>query len=740
MIVTIWNLNDNLSTKWNTDVQFAVILESTRENGFVNKLRVKNISQEAAYFFAKVIETVVGLVFVGTISALFKAIYLRRARNIAGVSVISPSKGTKDQTCLTNRQLGLLGIRPKVEQVMSETSKKPPKSKSHLPSVSSDALVPLHPPVASSNRASRIGTDKSSSSSGNKLRSLSTPSKSPVSPSSLYLVPGPTSQLPPVQTSPGMDPLALTPWSNKGGSFTKEITTEEKLERFLADVNEKITESAGKLATPPPTINGFGITSPSTIASSGNASGATRSTPLRSVRMSPGSQKFSTPLKRERWRDRLRQWFSLVLLNPLVSKIETSHNQVMQAAAKLGISITISQVGSDLPTTGTPATVSPIDRTKEWQPTFTLDEDGLLHQLRATLVQALDVSLPKLSNIQQSPQQNPMIPIMQECVDAITEHQRLHALMKGEWVKGLLPQSSVREDYTVQRIRGQTFYSIQHHTPQACCKSHHLSDSPPGLRVALLHPNIVGAQLARTNVRMCGRGAWSKVQSPGLCSAGCSGCGHYPKIVLPNVPLVYAILPWLAHLWNFTELADGTCLKNYEYLGNGEVYDKRNKKWTLELPTDSHLLLYLFCAFLEHPKWTLHIDPTSFIGAQSTKNPLFLGVLPPKERFPEKYIAVTSGVPSTLHPGASILVVGRQSPPIFALYWDKKLQFSLQTHKVSFSSNIWIFVFQGRTALWDSILILCHRIKYGYGGIIRGMHLGSSALCILPVLDSESED
>lgn len=631
---------------------FAFLGFISRENGFVNKLRVKNISQEAAYFFAKVIETVVGLVFVGTISALFKAIYLRRARNIAGVSVISPSKGTKDQTCLTNRQLGLLGIRPKVEQVMSETSKKPPKSKSHLPSVSSDALVPLHPPVASSNRASRIGTDKSSSSSGNKLRSLSTPSKSPVSPSSLYLVPGPTSQLPPVQTSPGMDPLALTPWSNKGGSFTKEITTEEKLERFLADVNEKITESAGKLATPPPTINGFGITSPSTIASSGNASGATRSTPLRSVRMSPGSQKFSTPPKKgegelpppmsmeeaieafdhlgiypqiEQWRDRLRQWFSLVLLNPLVSKIETSHNQVMQAAAKLGISITISQVGSDLPTTGTPATVSPIDRTKEWQPTFTLDEDGLLHQLRATLVQALDVSLPKLSNIQQSPQQNPMIPIMQECVDAITEHQRLHALMKGEWVKGLLPQSSVREDYTVQRIR---------------------------------------------------------------------------------------------------ELADGTCLKNYEYLGNGEVYDKRNKKWTLELPTDSHLLLYLFCAFLEHPKWTLHIDPTSFIGAQSTKNPLFLGVLPPKERFPEKYIAVTSGVPSTLHPGASILVVGRQSPPIFALYWDKKLQFSLQ----------------GRTALWDSILILCHRIKYGYGGIIRGMHLGSSALCILPVLDSESED
>lgn len=132
----------------------------------------------------------------------------------------------------------------------------------------------------------------------------------------------------------------------------------------------------------------------------------------------------------------------------------------------------------------------------------------------------------------------------------------------------------------------------------------------------------------------------------------------------------------------FAELAEGTCLKNYEYLGNGEVYDKVNKKWTLELPTDSHLLLYLFCAFLEHPKWMLHVDPSSYATAQSGKNPLFLGFLPPKERFSEQYLAVVSSVPSVIHPGASVLVVGKQSPPIFALYWDKKLQFSLQVCSV----------------------------------------------------------
>lgn len=132
-------------------------------------------------------------------------------------------------------------------------------------------------------------------------------------------------------------------------------------------------------------------------------------------------------------------------------------------------------------------------------------------------------------------------------------------------------------------------------------------------------------------------------------------------------------------------------MKNYEYLGSGEVYEKVNKKWSLEFPTDSHLLLYLFCAFLEYPKWMLHVDPTAYAGAQSSKNPLFLGVLPPKERFPEKYIAIVSGVPSVLHPGACVLAFGKQSPPVCALYWEKKHQFSLQVSKVSLGTNLLVF-------------------------------------------------
>lgn len=60
-------------------------------------------------------------------------------------------------------------------------------------------------------------------------------------------------------------------------------------------------------------------------------------------------------------------------------------------------------------------------------------------------------------NFQQAPQHAVPLPILREGMDAIMEHQRLHALMKGEWGKGLLPQSSVRADYTVQRIRGKCF-------------------------------------------------------------------------------------------------------------------------------------------------------------------------------------------------------------------------------------------------------------------------------------------
>ncbi|XP_057526883.1 uncharacterized protein LOC130806012 isoform X2 [Amaranthus tricolor] len=594
----------------------------------------------------KLAKIVAVLAFMGSSAALIKAITLTRAKTGAGVVVTTSSSGTKIETCLSDRQLHLLGLK-KSDKVVLEASGKPPVSKSRAPTTPLDPLYPLHQQATSSSRPSRVGSEKSCAAAKSKVF---VPSKSSNSPTSHAVSPI-SPQLSSSKTSNGLDQLVSTPWSKKRASPAKEILTEDELEHFLADMDKEITETAEKLTTPP-TRTGFSISSPSTISGSANTSGTTRTTPLRPVRMSPSSQKFKTPPKKgesdiptpmsmeesiealeylgiypqiEEWRDRLRQWFSSVLLCPLLSKIENSHNKVMQAAAKLGISVTVTSVGSNASDTGA-FSMSSVDRAKEWQSALSQDEDGLLHQLRAYLVQALDAATQQssLANQQQSLQQSSYLPIIQECVDAITEHQKLLALTKGELIKGLLPQSSIPAEYTVRRIK---------------------------------------------------------------------------------------------------ELAEGTCLKNYEYKQKEEASDKAKNKWTLELPSDSHLLLYLFCAFLEYPKWMLHVDP-SYSGALSSKNPLFLGVLPPKERFPEKYIAVLSVVPSTLHPGASVLVIGRQSPPVFVMYWDKKLQFCLQ----------------GRTALWDSVLLLCHRIKASYGGLVRGIHLSSTALSIQPLLESVEDD
>ncbi|XP_078446830.1 cytochrome B561, amino-terminal protein isoform X2 [Wolffia australiana] len=535
-----------------------------REDRPLDKLQALSLSDGAARRIGKIIKILIALVFASSFSALIKICLLKSYRN---AYEITQDPSIDRQSKLSQRQLSLLGMK-----------QKSPEKSLNKPTKTPETPVPL-------------------------LRTLNW-SYTPTRPSQTEA--GPWGK----PSSPQTVPSSATPPRLKPSSISgKGIASKEMLEQFLADVQKKIPDSASAIqqATPPQVTSSFGIVSPASKATPG-------STPLRAPRMSPGShQKFSTPPKKgegelpspmsmeqtqealeslgidsfiEQWRDNLRQWFSSVLLNPLVEKIDSSHTQGQ----------------------------------REWQPTFTQDEDGLLHQLRAFLFQTRDAC----RNNPQLLQQTSLTSGIQGCLDAITEHQRLHALMKGDLVKGLLPQSSIRADYTVRRIR---------------------------------------------------------------------------------------------------ELAEGTCVKNYEF-NVGEAFDKASRKWAPELPTDSHLLSYLFCAFLDQPKWMLHIEPASYSGTQSSKNPLFLGVLPPKDRFPEKYVAIVSTVPEVIHPGACVLVIGKQNPPIFALYWDKKLQLALQ----------------GRTALWDAIVLLCHRIQLTYGGIIRGVHLGSSAFGILPILEADCED
>jgi hypothetical protein len=157
--------------------------------------------------------------------------------------------------------------------------------------------------------------------------------------------------------------LRATPWSrHKNFNLKDDVQSEEKLKKFLSDTDTKMVESVGMTAgaaqgfmTPPPTIRGVATTAttPSPVNASVSLS-TPLSTPVRTLRMSP-SQKGITPPKKgeselpgpmsleevseglnllgilpyiDQWRDALRQWFSEVLLAPLVCKIDSSHLQV----------------------------------------------------------------------------------------------------------------------------------------------------------------------------------------------------------------------------------------------------------------------------------------------------------------------------------------------------------------------------------------------------------------------------
>ena len=283
-------------------------------------------------FVFKMVEAVLGLVALFTLLAFFRALILYNGKK---------TLAKDEKVVFSERQLGLLGLKTAGSGVgMGEQTKRPPKTK---PSTPSEPIVPIRRSSFSYTPSRPLGQSRIGSS---------------------YLSPGGERLTTALQMSPST-PLQKsvsspsTPWSRKSSGSAKGIQTEAMLDHFLASLDEsidKITDSETKTATPPATITSFGVATPVSLTTSTTPSGAARSTPLRPVRMSPGShQKYSTPPKKgegelpppmsleqaveafenlgvypeiEQWRDSLRQWFSSVVMNPLVQKIKTSHTQV----------------------------------------------------------------------------------------------------------------------------------------------------------------------------------------------------------------------------------------------------------------------------------------------------------------------------------------------------------------------------------------------------------------------------
>ncbi len=99
-----------------------------------------------------------------------------------------------------------------------------------------------------------------------------------------------------------------------------------------------VAAGAALLADPPPTYqpspllprNTTNTTTPTT------ATAATATTTSTAAKQAAAALEITVPRKTlEVWIDRLRQWFAASLLQPLVDKIDTAHNDVQQAAAAL---------------------------------------------------------------------------------------------------------------------------------------------------------------------------------------------------------------------------------------------------------------------------------------------------------------------------------------------------------------------------------------------------------------------
>lgn len=318
--------------------------------------------------------------FLMTLSALFKVVNMQaspdrsltlssraKKKNVASTA----SSGSPSLSPFERQQAPFLpaGVSPKkwydgTDQTEFSARQRPPRATHQSPLQTSPLLVPVHPQLSKSSKPS-IGQWNGRNtfvSPASKNAGQNTPASSPAPSQSPYPAPPQQVATPVSQglTTPSPVPRLKDRILSGRLDFGKDdLDSEQKLAEFLAEVDHKLTEGSGRagdLATPPPTVQG--VTSGPSLSPAAVTPSSVSSTPRSAVRallMSPSAPKTGSPkkgdvempipmsteqvaevLKRlgvhpqiEQWRDGLRQWFSDVLLHPLVRKLDCSHLQVL---------------------------------------------------------------------------------------------------------------------------------------------------------------------------------------------------------------------------------------------------------------------------------------------------------------------------------------------------------------------------------------------------------------------------
>lgn len=182
------------------------------------------------------------------------------------------------------------------------------------------------------------------------------------------------------------------------------------------------------------------------------------------------------------------------------------------------------------------------------------------------------------------------------------------------------------------------------------------------------------------------------------------------------------------------ELAEGTCVANFTYGGGG---DWAGQPWTPELPDDSQLLCYLFCAFLEVPGWVFAVDGAatasgssgggssaagagaSAVGGGGGGAGLYFAQPPPPHV--ERYSAVLTSRPvGPVREGAAVVVTPRASPPTFAVV----------------TAGDAVHAFGGHAGLWRALVLLLLHAYKTHGGALGVARMGNAAVALSSIFDT----
>ena len=189
--------------------------------------------------------------------------------------------------------------------------------------------------------------------------------------------------------------------------------------------------------------------------------------------------------------------------------------------------------------------------------------------------------------------------------------------------------------------------------------------------------------------------------------------GEYPSHLMAPMPPNYA-------MQKIRDLSEGTCCAAFTW-DSGAAWGSRVHIWKDALPSDTHLIIYLFLAYIHSYGWSFPVDPTSGTDVPyGLQGSLFVGELPvmPSSSSSQAgrsgrgpYTAVLPVRPAEAVSEAFVLVCSPSThPPQISVVEEDKL----------------LMVLSGHSAAFRTIVLIIARARAMYGGALGlGMNIDS---------------